>query len=98
MKQIEVVIKDQTFKIRQSFRSYMLYEENLGKAIGDIVSIKDILNLLYYTLKGCNMSTFNFTFDEFIDIIDEQPDILAKFNEFNTGLLTDEKKNLTDQA
>lgn len=86
MKVIEVEIRNKKYIIKQSFRSYLLYEEMTGRQIGEVTSMKDVLTLLYCTLKGCNKD-FEYSFDEYIDIIDEDPTIFDKFNEFNLSVI-----------
>lgn len=85
--EITIKIREKDYKIKQSFRSYLLYEERTGKQIGDIVTMKDILELLYCTFRGCNKD-FSYDFDEFIDIVDEDGTILDQFNKFNNDQIT----------
>lgn len=89
MNQLEIEIDGEKYIIKQSFRSYLYYEEMTGKQISDIKSIKDILTLLYCTFKACNKN-WKYDFDMFVDAIDEDPTILDKFNQFNAE--TTEKK------
>lgn len=84
MNKITITINSKDYIIKQSFRTFMLFEEQTGKSIAsaDITSFADTFKLLYCSLKACNRNTFNFSFDEFIDVIDEQPEILTKFTDF----------------
>lgn len=84
MKELKIKIREDEFTIKQSFRTFLLYEEMTGKQVTDIETIKDVLNLLYCTFKGCNKN-WNYTFDEFLDIVDEQPEIFEQFNKFNAS-------------
>lgn len=94
MQTLNIELKGKEYVIKQSFRSYLLFEEMTKKQISEIQSFKDIITLLYCTLKGCN-KTFDYSFDDFIDIIDENPEVFEKFNEFNSSLVSnsDEKKS-----
>ena len=83
MDAIKIEIKGKEWIIRQSFRGYLLYEEMTGLQVGDIKTMKDMVTLLYCTFKGSNKD-WTYTYEEFIDIIDEDPEIFTKFNEFNT--------------
>ena len=87
MNQITIKINDKDFIIKQSFRSYLLFEEMTGKQIADIQTLKDFITMLYCYLKGGN-KTFEFTFDEFLDLVDEDATIISKFNEFNVKIAT----------
>lgn len=91
MKEISINIRDVEYKIKQSFRTYMLFEEMAGKQIGEIETMKDNIMLIYCTFKGCNKE-FNFTFDEFIDVLDENPDIFTEFGKLNETPIKSEKK------
>jgi len=89
--ELKIKIKDKEYTIKQSFRTYLLFEERTGKQISDIQSMKDILELLYCSFKGCNKD-FEYDFDSFIDVIDDDPSILTKFNEFNNSIIQPEEK------
>ena len=87
MKEMKIIINKEEYVYKQSFRSYMLFEEMTGKQIGDVATVEDILTLLFCTLKGCNKH-WDKDWDTFIDLVDEDNTILTKFNDFNTSLLT----------
>lgn len=91
MKEISIKIREKEYQIKQSFRTYMLFEELSGKQIGEIETMKDNIMLIYCTFKGCNKN-FEFSFDEFIDILDENPEIFSEFGKLNETKPTTEKK------
>lgn len=91
MKEIKISIKEKEYTLKQTFRTYLLFEELTGKQISDIKTMKDMIYLLYCTFKA-NNKEFEYSFDDFIDVIDENPEIFTKFNEFNTSLIEPEKK------
>jgi len=92
MNSITVKINDTDYKLKQSFRCYLLFEEMTGKQISDISTMKDTITFLYCTLKGSNIKEWNYSFDEFIDLIDEYPEIFRKFNELNETISSSNEK------
>lgn len=93
MKEIKIKIGEKEYKIRQSFRALLLFEELSGKDVSDIKdSVTDILKLFYCILKANNKDTFNYTFDEFIDLIDENYESVDVFSKFLTELNNEPKK------
>lgn len=92
MKEINIKIKEIEYVIKQSFRTYILFEEMTGKQVGDIETTKDNITLIYCTFKGCNKN-FSFSFDEFIDLLDENPGIFSEFAKLNETPVASEKKS-----
>lgn len=93
MKQDKIKINNEEYIIKQNFRSFLMYEEYTNKQVAEVESVTDMLTLFYCTLKACNLNTFKYTFDEFIDKLDEDPEIFTQFNNFNAGEGTAEKKS-----
>lgn len=96
MKEIVIKINGVEYKVKQSFRSLMIFEELAKKKINDADdSITDIMRLFYAILKGCN-KTFTFTFDEYIDLMDDNQESLEMFvnylQEQATGVVKEEPK------
>lgn len=61
----------------------MLFEEMTEKTVNEMNdSVNDILKLFYCILKANNLETFKFSFDEFLDVIDEQPEVFTHFTEY----------------
>ena len=54
MDAITIKINGKDWLIKQTFRSYLLFEEMSGKQVGDIKTMKDFLLLLYCSFKGSN--------------------------------------------
>lgn len=83
MDKIIITIAEQPFTIKQSFRALMLFEEMTNKTVNQMnESAGDLLKLFYCILKGNNMNTFTYSFEEWLDIIDEQPEAFTQFTEF----------------
>lgn len=73
--------------IRNSNRTLLKFEELRGKSISEMDGKStDSIYWLYATLLGCNRLTFDLTFEDFIDLLDENPQIWTAFNNFNKGI------------
>lgn len=71
------------YKINTSFRGIMLFEEMTGLKIAEMPeTTTNMLKLFYCILKACNPEKFNYTFDQFIDMIDNDSTSFETFNEF----------------
>lgn len=96
MKETKIKIGENEYKIKQSFRALLLFEELSGKDVSDIKdSVSDILKLFYCILKANNKDIFNYTFDEFIDLIDENYESVDLFSKFLNDINEQPKKNKT---
>lgn len=89
MKEIEVIILDKVYKIKRtklglSLGTIFLYKQYTGKDISLIEDMKDYVYLLFSALQACNKD-FSLTFEEFCDVIDENPEILGLINKINGG-------------
>jgi len=83
MEKVIIKISGVDYKVAQSFRALMLFEDMTAKSVNAMnESIADILKLFYCIIKGNNMRIFNYTFDEFVDLIDEQPEAFEMFTEY----------------
>ena len=83
MEQITIQLSGKELIVKQSFRSLMLFEEMTGRNVNQLNdSLSDILTLLYCMLKASNKKNFIYSFDEFIDEIDLNPEIPVVFTEF----------------
>ena len=78
------LLDGQEFILKNSMRTILIYEELTGKDISEIKTTKDYLYFLYATLCGCNRESFKYSWDEFIDMVDINPQLPVDFNEFNS--------------
>lgn len=85
MKTIE--INGRQYKVKYSLRSLFIFEQITDKPFA-LTSTLD-KTLFYYCLVLANNKDTELTFDEFVDAIDENPNLI---NEFNT-ILTDYQKS-----
>jgi len=87
MNQLTIKIEGKDLVIKQSFRALMEFERMTGRNAYEVnTSINDSVTFFYCILKGCNKGLFNYTFDDFLDILDQNPQILAQYNAYMIGL------------
>jgi len=61
----------------------MLFEEMTAKTVNEMTeTVADILKLFYCILKANNLESFKWNFDEFLDVIDEQPEVFTNFTDY----------------
>lgn len=90
---ITIRIKDEDYIVKKSYRSLMLFEEKSGRTVDQIKeSVNDLLLLFWCVLKANNREKFTYSFDEFIDVLDDNPDTVEVFNTY----LTEEAKKVAD--
>jgi hypothetical protein len=83
MEKIKITIDSKEYTIKQSFRALMLFEEMTNKTVNQMnESAADILKLFYCILKGNNKDSFTYTFEQFLDLVDEQPEVFTQFTEY----------------
>lgn len=83
MEQLTIYINQELFIIKQSFRALLMFEELSKKNISQMnESIADVLLLFYCMLKAGNKDLFKYSYDEFIDVVDANPDTLTVFTKY----------------
>lgn len=86
-----IKIKGQEYKIKQSFRALMEFEKLAGKnAYAADASVSDSLQM-YYCLLLANNPEFKYTFDQFLELLDEDETLLPAFHEYLASLVQPEK-------
>jgi hypothetical protein len=81
IKETTIKIGDKDYLIKKSYRSLLEFEEQTGKGINDMKeSLKDLFTLFYCIVISNNKT--DFTFDDFIDLIDKNQDAMDNFNQF----------------
>lgn len=93
--EIKIKINGKEYKVKQSLRALMLFEQITGRFATEITpSINDTV-VLFYSLLKSNNKDFEISQDELIDIIDEQPEILDNFNDYLLSLQTETEQPQT---
>ncbi|MDP4207669.1 MAG: hypothetical protein Q8928_02530 [Bacteroidota bacterium] len=93
--QLKIKILGNEFVVRQSFGGLILFEEMTGKTSTIITdSVSDASKLFYCFLKAGNRETFNYSYDEFINVLDET-EVFEEFVEYLKSLAPANKKLTT---
>lgn len=73
-------IKDKEYELKYSIRAMIMYENMTDKSFSP-QNLTDIITFLYCILIS-SAKDYSLTFDEFIDYLDENPDVINKFAEW----------------
>jgi hypothetical protein len=80
-KETQITISGNEYRIKKTYRSLLLFEELTGKGITEMQqSLKDLLQLFYCIVQANN--TIDFTFSEFVQMIDDEPQVMDVFNDY----------------
>jgi len=78
-----IKINSVDYKIKQSFRALAQFETLTGKFATQVnQSITDMVTLLYCMLCANNKDTFNYSQDEFFDLLDADDKIMQDFQKY----------------
>lgn len=89
MDYIDIIINGVKYKLKKSFRGLMLFEEMTGTPVTEMQeNTGNMLKMFYCLLKGANKDIFILTWDEFIDYLDTNEDIVQDFNNYMVSLAT----------
>lgn len=76
-----IEINGTTYNLKYSIRAYIYFEQIVGKPFA-VNNLTDTYILFYSFLMASNRDTFKMTFDDFLDVVDEDPSLIKQFNEF----------------
>ena len=85
-----MTIKDKEYKLKYTLRALFIYEQITGKVFR-LQTITDEY-LFFYCILAANNPDMNLTFDDLIDAIDEDLNIMVQFQNFMKSEL--EKQNI----
>ena len=92
MESVKIKIGETVYNIKQSFRALMIFEEITGKNISMANdSVSDILMMFYSLLKG-NNKDFEFSFENFVELIDDNPESVEAFTDYLNNLSKEQTK------
>lgn len=91
-----ITINGVNYNFKQTFRGLLQYEEITGKGIDKMTgSLTDLFILFYCFLSSCNNDTFKYDFNAFLDILDEEPQLIEQLSALlkpNAVVVEDKKK------
>jgi hypothetical protein len=102
IKEITIQLAGKQYLIKKTYKSLLLFEEETGAGISEMQkTIKHLLMLLFCIIKANNKVDFNFS--QFVDLIDNEPQVIEEFNKYLIDSATvvkeedeSEKKNSTE--
>lgn len=77
---MEITIKENTIKLRQSFKALMMYEN----ITNDSFSIKGITEIItyFYCVVLASKKEIDLTYDDFLEWLDNNPQAVKEFTEW----------------
>lgn len=79
---MKITIKEQEVTLKYGFRALMVYEQILGKTF-EPKGITEVLTFMYCVIISSEKN-LEFSYDEFLDWIDENPAMIKEFSEWLT--------------
>lgn len=79
---MKITIKEQEVTLKYGFRALMVYEQILGKTF-EPKGITEVLTFMYCVIISSEKN-LEFSYDEFLDWIDENPSMIKEFSEWLT--------------
>lgn len=94
---MKVKIKDREIELKYSFRSLIIYENIQNKTFAP-QTMTDVLVFFYCSIVGSDRDVV-LSFDDFLDMIDENPELVTEFSEWLTNELNKDSmlENKTDE-
>jgi hypothetical protein len=82
MEDIKFKIGTEEYLIKQTFRSLMLFEEMTGIQYENDNKMGTQFKMLYCILKAANRDTFKYSWDEFLDLLDNNQESVQTFFDY----------------
>lgn len=79
---MRISINDREIELKYSFRALIIYENIQNKTFAP-QSMTDILVFFYCVIIGSDRDV-QFSFDDFLDMIDKKPELVTEFSEWLT--------------
>jgi len=77
---MKITIKDKEIELKYTLRSMIMYE-NMTEKTFNPESLTDIITFMYCVVISSSKD-YSLKFDEFIDLLDENPDIIKQFGDW----------------
>lgn len=77
---MKISVKGDTIELKRTFRSLLLFE-NITDRVFSVTSTTDVLTYFYCCVLASKVD-LELEFNEFIEILDEQPNLLQEFQEW----------------
>lgn len=81
---MKVQILGRDIELKATFRAYIIFENITGKSFQQLSTLADVLTFFYATILGSAKVT-DISFDDFLDFIDANPNVVTEFSEWMAG-------------
>ena len=81
---MKIHILGRDIELKATFRAYLIFENITGKSFQQLSTLVDVLTFFYATILG-SAKTTDISFDDFLDYIDANPNIVTEFSEWMAG-------------
>ena len=81
---MKVNILGREIELKATFRAYIIFENITGKSFQQLSTLADVLTFFYATILG-SAKTTDISFDDFLDFIDANPNVVTEFSEWMAG-------------
>ena len=81
---MKIQILGREIELKATFRAYLIFENKTGKSFQQISTLGDALTFFYATILG-SAKTTDISFDDFLDFIDENPNVVIEFSQWMAG-------------
>jgi hypothetical protein len=78
---VNIKIPDKDYLIKKNYKSLLLFEQETGRSITELKQNLTDLMLLFYCIVKANNS-IEFTYEQFVDLLDERPEAMDEFNKY----------------
>ena len=75
-----VRVKDKEITLKYSFRVFFIFENIMNRSFQPNTT-SDVL-VFFYSCIMASEKNLDFTFDEFLDMVDEKPELIGEFADF----------------
>lgn len=96
---MKIQIKDIEITLKSTFRTYIIFENITGKSFQNVATLSDILCFMYATILASTKNA-EISFDEFMDYIDENPNVVTEFSDWmmkTNGIINEASNTLVDE-
>lgn len=83
MEELKIKIENVDYTLKNSTRALMKFEEITKRSVTELnENFTDTIALFYSMLYGANKNTFKYSYEEFIDILDDNQNQIEVFSNF----------------
>lgn len=91
--EVRIKFNDVEFVVKKTNKAIIDFEIMAQKKISEIEdSYTDTMTLFYCFLKAGNRDTFKYTFEQFLDVLDDNMDNIQVFNDYAQTLINETTK------